>query len=33
LRDAFEAAERKVKAVAERQRGSDRAKRRSGGAV
>jgi ribosome-associated translation inhibitor RaiA len=33
LRDAFEAAERKVKSVAERQRGSDRAKRRSGGAV
>lgn len=30
LRDAFDAAERKVKAAAERQRGSDRAKRRSG---
>jgi ribosomal subunit interface protein len=33
LRDAFEAAQRKLKAVAERQRGSDRAKRRSGGAA
>lgn len=32
LRDAFDAAERKVKAVAERQRGSDRAKRRTGAA-
>jgi ribosomal subunit interface protein len=32
LRDAFDAAERKVKAVAERNRGSDRAKRRSGAA-
>lgn len=30
LRDAFDAAERKLKAVAERQRGSDRAKRRTG---
>jgi ribosomal subunit interface protein len=30
LRDAFDAAERRLKAVAERNRGSDRAKRRSG---
>lgn len=30
IRDAFDAAERKLKSAAERQRGNDRAKRRSG---
>lgn len=33
LRDAFDAAERRLKSVAERQRGSDRAKRRTGTGV
>jgi hypothetical protein len=30
VRDAFDAAERKLKAVADRNRGSDRARRRAG---